>query len=362
MRQALERRLGIVLGTGVVILFLMDALQNQSVNKLTGAMRGVTQGHETLENLARLDSLVSDAALEADAYAMTGEPAHLQGCREATRRVPEILQKLQPPKGSDPERNQPWTALASQTSAVLAELQRAAEDRGADSRSNATSLAARRRTVDDARQAIRQMQKEERRRVKQWDGAVTANSRLATLSTTLGATLGLWLLIVASLVIHHYVVERRSSEGKRVLAMEALRNFDQAVYLADEIGLVLYANRAADALFGYEPGKLVGNDVVKLHDLSKPEGGQNIFSRIQARLITGDSWSGILTSYKRNRAPFLSSAKVSALELCGKKYWLFVQDGLAQRGQRDEMSEGNVKPSLQEFEPSEPLPVESAHR
>lgn len=361
MRQALERRLGIVLATGVVILFLMDALQNQSVNKLTGAMRGVTQGHEILESLARLDSLVSDAALEADAYAMTGEPAHLQGCREATQRVPEILQKLQSLKARDPERSQQWTALASQTSTALAALQQAAEDRR-DPRSNATSLTASRHTVDGARQAIRQAQEEERRRLEKWDGAVTANSRLATLSTTLGATLGLWLLIVAGLVIHHYVVERRSSEGKRVLAMEALRNFDQAVYLADEIGLVLYANRAADALFGYEPGKLVGNDVVKLHDLSKPEGGQNIFSRIQTRLITGDSWSGILTSYQRNRAPFLSSAKVSALELCGKKYWLFVQDGLAQRGQRDEVSEVDGKPSLQEFEPSEPLPVESAHR
>ncbi|HEV2494775.1 MAG TPA: CHASE3 domain-containing protein [Terriglobia bacterium] len=362
MRQALERRLGIVFGSGVVILFLIGALQNQSVIRLTSAIRGVTESHGILEDLARLDSRLSDAVLGAEGYEMTGDRAYLESYRAAATRVPGILRKLQPPAGGNPNQSQEWAALASQTGAALTELQRVAEARTPGPHPalplRITSLKA----VDEARQAIRKTQQKERALMNQRKGAVQANSRLATLSTTLGAALALWLLIVASLVIHRYVDERRRSGGTQVLATEVLRNLGQAVYLADETGMVLYANPAADTMSGYEPGKLVGIDVAKLNDLSQTEDGLDLASQIHAQLAKGAAWIGILTSYRKDRASFLSSARISAVEFSGKSYWLFVQDDLTQHGQSDDSSEVNRKYSPEMPEALEPLTVESAGR
>jgi PAS domain S-box-containing protein len=204
------------------------------------------------------------------------------------------------------------------------------------------------------------MQEKERRLLSRRNGAVMANSRLATLCNALGAALALWLVIVASLVIHRYVDERRRSGGTQVLAMEALRNLGQAVYLADETGMVLYANRAADAMFGYEAGKLVGMDIGKLNDLSEAEDGLARGRQIQARLIAGLAWSGTLTSYKKDRTSFPSWARVSTLELSGKGYRLFVQDDLSEPRQCDDSSESDPKHSPPMLEPSGPLPVASA--
>lgn len=359
MKQALERRLGIVFGSGVVILFLLGLLQTQSVTDLAQANRDAARSHEVVENLATLRSRLADASLGAQGYAMTGDEVYLEGYRTAVARVPGLIQNLQPAGRRD--RKSDWVAVTSGTAAALDELRKVVEERAA-SHSRGPSLAASRQAVDGARQAIDGMMGIERGRLNQQQGAVTVNSRLAALSATLGTALGLWLLIVASLVIHRYVTERRSGRGTQLLAIEVLRKLDLVVYLVDETGMVLYANRAADATFGYPPGKLVGIDVARLTDLSKAADGQTLFSQIHTRLSRGGAWTGTLTSYKKDRASFLSSARVSALELSGKSYWLFAQNDLAQHEPYDDPEEMNLNPSLQAFEPSEPQPVDSASR
>lgn|GEM_PF-6238459 len=359
MKQALERRLGIVFGSGVVILFLMGLLQTRSVIDLAHANRDAALSHDVVENLATLRSLLADASLGAQGYAMSGDETYLEGYRTAVARIPGVIQNLQPAGRLD--RQSDWVAVTSGTATALDELRKVAEERRA-SRSRGPSLAASRQAVDGARQAIGSMLGKERDRLNQQKRAVTANSRLAALSTTLGTALGLWLLIVASLVIHRYVAERRSGRGTQLLAMEVLRKLDLAVYLVDETGMVLYANRAADTTFGYPPGKLVGIDVTKLNNLSKAEDGHTLFSQIHTRLSTGSAWTGILTGYNKDRASFLSSARVSALELSGKSYWLFAQNNLARPEPCADLSEINRKHSPDMLEPAEALPVEPASR
>jgi CHASE3 domain sensor protein len=85
LKQALERRLGVVFGIALTLLFLIGVVQSQTVVNLAGADRELTRISETLGELAAAHSLVIDAQAGMQGYASTGDGGYLEAYRTARR-------------------------------------------------------------------------------------------------------------------------------------------------------------------------------------------------------------------------------------------------------------------------------------
>lgn len=323
MKQVFERRLGVVFGFGLAILFLIGVFQCHTINKLAGANHDVLQTDETLQQLAATRSLVSDAASGTRDYVITGDEHCLAPYDDAASTVPLAIQNLKRLTADSPGQQKKLTAVASVAAAELADLQKVIETRkqGGPSGNGATNP----KPMQDFQQAIRGMEDEERGLRDKRSAAARLTAREATLMTTEAAALAFWLLVIAGLVIRHYVTERRRNKSNGVLSVQLLENMKNAVYLSNEMGIILYANPAGEALFGYKPGELVGDSLTRLSDFgSVQEDGTNLFEQIHERLKSWGEWKGKLTCRRKDDTPLTCDARISALEACGNLHWISV--------------------------------------
>jgi len=82
--------------------------------------------------------------------------------------------------------------------------------------------------------------------------------------------------------------QRRAEEAIRMQA-NMLDQIGQAVIATDSSGTVIYANRAAGALYGWAPAELLGRDIM---EVTVPQTSRDQADEIMARLQQGDNWSG----------------------------------------------------------------------
>ena len=334
MKQAFERKLGVVFGFSLTILFVIGVFQCQTINKLVAANQGVVQTQETLEKLAVTQCLVNDALAGTRDYMTTGDGSYLQPYRAATSGVPLALQNLKRLTAGNPGQQKKLAALGSLTMTELADLQKIIEARGPRRISGGTQpspVGTSPKAMEDFRQAIRGMEDEERGRLHQRIAAARATARAATLMTTEAAAVGFWLLVIAGLVIRHYVVERRRNKTAGLLSAQLLENMIGAVYLSDETGMILYANPAAEAMFGYKPGELVGENINLLNDFPSTKESGSLFDQIHDQLRGCGTWKGELACRKKGDTRLACYARISALEAFGKVHWISVVEDIPER-------------------------------
>ena len=322
MKQVFERRLGVVFGFGLAILFLIGVFQCHTINKLAAANHDVLQTAETLQQLAATRSLVSEAASGMRDYVATGDERCLAPYAAAASGVPLAIQNLKRLTEDSPGEQKKLAALASVTAAELADLQAVVKTR---KQGGPSGVATNPKPMQDFQQVMRGMEDEERGLRDKQSAAARVTAREATLMTTEAAALAFWLLVLAGLVIRHYVTERRRNKSNGVLSVQLLDNMRNAVYLSNETGIILYANPAADALFGYKPGELVGDSLTRFGDFSSvQEDGTNLFEQIHERLKSWGEWKGQLACRRKDDTPLTCDARISAFETCGNLHWISV--------------------------------------
>ncbi len=322
MRKALERRLGVVFGLALALLFVIGAVQGKTILGLVDAAHRVAHTSETLEELATAQSLLSDAQAATRNYVITSEESSLDPYRTAVLRIPLVLSSLRKSTADDPNQQRKVDALAAMAATHLADLRRLVEARSRDDSSGVRQLmgaASQKAAEDDARQAIRGMEDEERRLLARRNVAEGVTAWEATLTSTAGSALALWLLVLAGLLVHYYVNERRRIKVDQALSMQLLKSLTEGVYLFDESGTIIYTNPAGEALLGYKPGELVGTSI------ALAEENAHWFDQIREQLKMGGTWKGELASRKEDGTPLTCYALISALEICGKEYWVSVQ-------------------------------------
>lgn len=108
---------------------------------------------------------------------------------------------------------------------------------------------------------------------------------------------------------------------------QVLENMKEGVSLSDETGIIIYTNSAEDEMFGYKRGELIGRHVTVQNTYS-PDENQKIVSDVIEQLKKHGVWQGEFNNRKKDGSPFITSAKITALELDHKKYWLCVQEDI----------------------------------
>ena len=103
--------------------------------------------------------------------------------------------------------------------------------------------------------------------------------------------------------------KRRAEEAVRVQA-NMLDRIGQAVIATDSGGTIIYANRAAGALYGWARGELLGREIM---EVIVPQTSQDQGAEIRARLQKGENWSGEFLVQNRTGRVFPASVTNSPL-------------------------------------------------
>jgi PAS domain S-box-containing protein len=106
-----------------------------------------------------------------------------------------------------------------------------------------------------------------------------------------------------------------------------LANMTEAVTVAGPRGRLLYTNPAADRLFGYERGELLGRHVTSLNSYPPAE-NHRLTSEVMAHLRAHGEWVGKWENVRKDGSPFTSRAHITTLTLEGTPYWICVQEDI----------------------------------
>ncbi len=107
-----------------------------------------------------------------------------------------------------------------------------------------------------------------------------------------------------------------------------LENMREGVSLSDERGMIVYTNAAEDQMFGYEQGELIGQHV-SIQNAYPPEENARIVDEVIAELKRSGSWRGEWRNRRKDGSHFVTTSRISAVELAGRSYWLCIQEDVS---------------------------------
>ena len=128
------------------------------------------------------------------------------------------------------------------------------------------------------------------------------------------------------------ITERKRAEEALQTQTRVLESMAEGVTVTDADGKIIYSNPAFDTMFGYQPGELIGQPASRLNDFSAAEGlrfAQEMVEHLKTKRIL----SGEVRNRRKDGTPFYTQARISALEIAGKKCWVAVQEDITERRQ-----------------------------
>jgi PAS domain S-box-containing protein len=103
-----------------------------------------------------------------------------------------------------------------------------------------------------------------------------------------------------------------------------LDSMTEGVSLSDEDGTIVYTNPAEDTLFGYERGELIGRHVSVQNAYPEDENQRRVADVIE-HLKAHGHWDGEWLNRRKDGGSFVTSSRITAVEIDGRPHWLCVQ-------------------------------------
>jgi PAS domain S-box-containing protein len=125
------------------------------------------------------------------------------------------------------------------------------------------------------------------------------------------------------------ISEQRQVENELRLRAHVLESMTEGVSVADERGHILYTNAAEDTMFGYAAGELLGRHVSVLNSYPEAE-NHRIVEAVITHLAAHGVWVGEFHNIKKDGTPFVTHARITALDLSNRRHLLCVQEDITQ--------------------------------
>jgi two-component system cell cycle sensor histidine kinase/response regulator CckA len=119
--------------------------------------------------------------------------------------------------------------------------------------------------------------------------------------------------------------------------------------VASPSGEIIYLNQAAERMFGYESGELLGQPSTLL-SAAPPGDNKQRFARIHKSLDATDRWSGELRARCKDGSELPLNVRISTTTLDGKTYRVVVYEDLAERHRAEQALALNETRTRQIFE------------
>jgi PAS domain S-box-containing protein len=135
-------------------------------------------------------------------------------------------------------------------------------------------------------------------------------------------------------VIRDVTHSRRAEEALRMQGL-VLQSMSEGVSVSDEEGFILFTNPAEDRIFGYGAGELVGRHVT-VQNAYPPEENQRIVGEVIEALRRDGVWMGEWKNRRKDGSTFPTFARITSLEMGGRRYWVCVQEDVTERKRAEE--------------------------
>jgi PAS domain-containing protein len=163
----------------------------------------------------------------------------------------------------------------------------------------------------------------QRTRLQQQGEASRRNLHQASVATTFGGGVLIWLIGVAAFLLFHEERTRVWAGVERRVHTKILQILPIGISVATDTGVILYTNPAEASLLDRDSEELLGKDATLLHDLEGPKAEPTV-KAILTRLESGEVWQGELPVRRKDGAIRNTPSWVMNLEFPGKVYRLFV--------------------------------------
>jgi PAS domain S-box-containing protein len=333
VKERLERRITLIFGSTLAVFFLIGLIQVQTVHKFVDSEQQVRHAQEILEKLEATQSRLDNAEAGARGYVITGDQSYLEPFDSAVNLAASELRDLRKWTAESPSQQKRLDALDFLVPRQLAELRKVVDVRRAEGFAAASHLILTGGTgklTKDFHEMIGEMKDEEHQLLAQRNVAARISARKATLITTLGTIVGSWLLILAGFLIYYYIRAGKKANVSHALSTQLLKGMPEGVSLSDDAGVILYVNPAAEAMYGYKPGELIGENITALGD-DEPKAKIQFFDEIRQHMEIHGDWRGELVARKRDHTTFVCYMRISPLEVSDRHYWISVHQDAAER-------------------------------
>ena len=316
----------------IPILFAFLMFEIGALYRLDAHEREIAQGTSALSECDTVLSALHDAETAAHGYASSGSDYYRSSYADASSRLNGSLARLDDLSKIDPATQTELKSLRESTARRLGLLQREMDVRSAPRIAGANSatdvqganLAA---EID---QIIAGIRADRKARSEQEQASAARSASTVDTLVKYGGVVTIWIVGVAALLLFHDDSDRFRERFEKRLHTDVLESLPLAVCLTTETGVILYANPAAEAAFGYKPGELVARSVALLHDASG--GAEPNLAEVFARLTPHEMWSGQLPIRTKDGDAICAASWIASIRVGEKECRLLVHSAPVARG------------------------------
>ncbi len=227
----------------LIILVAIGGVAYRSTNVLITNSRWVVHSEEVMVDLERLFSTVQDAETGQRGFVLTGAERYLAPYNNALPHVQPAIDEIKQQTADNPNQQRLIAALAPLVADKLSELQETVDlrrQKGLDAALNVVLTDRGKKTMDDIRGVVVEMEGEEGRLLRQRTEESEASAQTTRYTITIGTLIALLLLGLTSILVTRNI----ALPLKRVSrAAEAMADGDLSVGLPtddrqDEVGVV----------------------------------------------------------------------------------------------------------------------------
>jgi PAS domain S-box-containing protein len=263
-------------------------------------------------------------------YAITQQSSFLEPYRQAQGSLGTELQKLEQKVEADPQRRQSVQEIEQLSQRSMADLQQVIDEArqqplDARSRQLIPLMEANKRSMDNLRAAIAQLQAIEQQRLEaylQQRSNVQDATSVALWFTAIISALGSWAAIYLFTQVDQDLSDReqRLKESKSMLHA-IVTNVVDGVITLDKFGKIDSFNPTASQLFGYQPGEVLGKDLNLI--LAEPN-PQETTTDLELVVRSRRTWQTL--GLRRDSSVFPIAVSVSDVQLDDHRLIVIIRD------------------------------------
>ncbi len=327
-----KRRIAIVYSFAVPLLFAFLMLEVGAVYRFQAHSREIDRRVSALT--ACDDALFAIRGVDgsARAYIATGRDAYRDSYGEAVSRLAVSMARLGELSHGDAAIQSKMQSLSDMITVIPMTLQQPVTS----TKEKATSdpiLSGDARFTDVLTQfagTAQEIRATQLNRVEQDRQRATQSADWVDTLVKYGGVMTIWFVGVAALLLFYDDSAQNRTRIEQRLHTDMLDEFPLGVCLVTESGVILYANRAAEDIFGYSAGELVAKSIALLRDNGE-RGIDPGLLEVLGGLGRSETWFGDIPIRTKDNGTIKVASWIASIPVGKKNCRLMIQDQSARR-------------------------------
>ena len=323
-----RRKIAIAYVFAVPVVLVIVLYQQVVLFRISSVESGMARSAEVLHETETTFSVLEGAEAAVRRHAVSGSDAFRGTYQKAVTQAQASLQRLRELTKDDPPTQSQLQALeplVAKRFELLKRLMDSRDQAGVPPQQQTDLVLQEQNLMGQIEKLIADVQTAQQVRLQEQTAAGAWSMRVAKMANTFGGFLLVWLVGLAAFLLFHDDKIRKWAGVERRVHTKVLETLPLGVCLTSESGLILYANSAEEALFGYEPGYLVGRNAKDLH--GNGEGGEgeslgDVFEHLDPLQV----WSGDVPIRLKDGTTRRTSTWIRNMEIPGQVYRMIIHN------------------------------------